>query len=250
MAEVVRELTGDPSCVLASLAERLVRDGWRVTTRSGPLLQAARDGRFLSLTVLGSARGTRVHAEGSGGAIAYLRRAIGPEGAPPEQFSLTGNSRKLGAAITAALGLAVLGSLLLVSTLCQSRPSATVSSTTITHSVALTGQARRLLGDGPWPAIPPSATPRFVQPTAVPARAAAARPRPPATPSPVVVSVAPTPPPPTSTGLAPQAAPPGLRAAPGTITPTPTPAARQPPTQTAAPTPTLDLSRLADAYGR
>jgi hypothetical protein len=250
MAEVVRELNGEPSCVLASLAERLTRDGWQVTTRSGPLLQAARDGRFLSLTVLGSAHGTRVHAEGSLGAIAYFRRAIGPEGAPAEQFSLTGHRRKLGAAMTAALGLTVLGSLLLVSTLCQSPRSSNVKSTTIADSAALTGDVRRLLGDGSWAGIPSSATPLSPRPTPVPARAAAARPRARATPSPVVVSVTPEPPAPTSTGLLPRATSAGPSPASAAITPTPTRAARQPATEQDALTPTPDLSRLADAYGR
>jgi len=245
MAEVVRELTGDPSCVLASLAERLTRDGWQVITRSGPLLQAARDGRFLSLTVLGSAHGTRVHAEGSAGAIAYLRRAVRSEKAPPEQFSLTGHRRKLGAAITAALGLTVLGSLLLVSTLCQSPPSSDLRSTTITNSAALTGDVRQLLGDGSWAAMPPTATQLPLRPTPAPARAAAARPRLRATPSPVIISVSPQPPAPTPTPGAP-AAPAASPPAPAAITTTPTRVARQ----AAPPTPTPDLARLADAYGR
>jgi hypothetical protein len=246
MAEVVRELTGDPSCVLASLAERLERDGWRVTTRSGPLLQAGRDGRFLSLTVLGSARGTRVHAEGSPGAIAYLRRAIGPGSAPPEEFSLARGRRKLGAAITAALGLTVLSSLLLLLALCQSPSSSNVGSTTTTDSAAPAGGVRQLPGEGPWPALPATATPPLSQRTPAAARAAAARPRPRATPSPVAVSVTPEPPAPTSIGLSPQATSAGPSPALVAVTSTPTRAARLP----AAPTPTLDLSRLADAYGR
>ena len=69
MAESVRELPGDPSYVLDCLAQRLAREGWTVGTRTGPL-SASRDGHFLSLTVLGSARGTLVHAEGSHSAVA------------------------------------------------------------------------------------------------------------------------------------------------------------------------------------
>lgn len=247
MAEVVRELTGDPSCVLASLAERLTRDGWRVTTRSGPLLQAARDGAFLSLTVLGSARGTRVHAEGSLKAIAYVRQAMGPGTTPPKAFSPVVARPHFGAAVTAALGLTVVASLFLVGTFCRSPSSSSVRSTTVTDSVAPVDSVRQMFGESSWPAVLPSATPTAPRATPVLARPASARPRPQPTPSPVAPSVTPQPAVPAAAETLPEFTATPV-ASPAMLTATP--AEPQPSSAPPTPTPTLDLSGLGDAYRR
>jgi hypothetical protein len=246
MGEVVRELHGEPSYVLDSLAERLTRDGWKVTTRTGPLLQAARDGRFLSLTVLGSAHGTRVHAEGSHNAISYFRRAIAVESALPKEFSLKRGRPNLGAAIMGGLGVAVVAGLFLLATFCQA-PSSGVKSTAITDSATPIGDIRQLFGGGPRPSVPPSATPTPRPPTPSPVRPVVARLRPRPTPSAVIPSLTPEPPAPTPTELAPQdTATPSPLASPA-ITRTSTPATSGISRQRATATPTPDLSRLADA---
>jgi hypothetical protein len=247
MAESVRELPGDPSYVLDCLAQRLVREGWTVATRNGPLLQASRDGHFLSLTVLGSARGTLVHAEGSHSAVAYFRQAIRSEGMPPRDFSLAGRGRHLGAAVIAGLGLTAAASLLLLSTFCQSPPSSDVTT-------AMTGPAPAIANAGPTlekptqTRVPPSATPVPPQPAAALASTRAARPHPQPTPSPVAPSFTPAPPEATPTAISPESTPTPSPPTRASVTPATTLAPSKPSPRPVTSTPTLDLSRLADAF--
>jgi hypothetical protein len=237
MAESVRELPGDPSYVLDCLAQRLAREGWTVATRTGPLLQASRDGHFLSLTVLGSARGTLVHAEGSHRAVAYFRQAIGSEGLPPRHFSLAGPGRHLRAAVIVGLGLTTAASLLLLSTFCQSRPSSDVTTAMTGPTPTIANLAPALEGLAHTP-VPPRATPVVPKPTPALASARASRPSPQPTPSPAAPSVTPAPPEPTPTGGPPQPTP---------TSPVPTRAAITSTATRVAPRPTVDLQRLADA---
>jgi hypothetical protein len=239
MAESVRELRGDPSYVLDCLAQRLVREGWTVATRTGPLLQASRDGHFLSLTVLGSARGTLVHAEGSHSAVAYFRQAIASEGVPPRDFSLAGRGRHLRAAVIAGLSLTATVGLLLLSAFCQSRPASDVTTAMSGPTPAIANVAPAFEGLVHTP-VPPSATPALAKPTPALAGARASRPSPQPTPSPAAPSVTPT-------ATWPQATP--TRPAPtrAAITPTATPGRSKPSPTRVAPSPTIDLSRLADA---
>ena len=246
MAEIVRELPGNPSHVLDSLASRLTSDGWNVTTRSGPLLQVARDGRSLTLTVLGSAHGTRVHAEGSRDAIIHLRRAIGPESTSPKDFSLRRGGLNLGGAILSGMGLASLAvGFLVLAAFCQSSSSSDVRSSVVGDSNLQADGVGEPLGENAGLQEPPSATPALARPTPTPLAAAAPlRPRP--TPTSAIPSVTPPPPAPTPTAAAATPA-----SAPVTLTPTPAPprATVEPgPPATPAATPTLDLSRLADAH--
>ena len=233
MAESVRELPGDPSYVLDCLAQRLAREGWTVGTRTGPLLQASRDGHFLSLTVLGSARGTLVHAEGSHSAVAYFRQAIGSEGVPPRHFSLAGPGRHLRAAVIAGLGLTATASLLLLSTFCQSRPSSDVTTAISGSAPTIANLAPALEGLAHTP-VPPKATPVLPKPTPALASARARRPSPQPTASPAAPSVTPAPPEPTPTAWP-------------AITSTATPRHSKPTPTRVAPGPTIDLSGLT--YG-
>jgi len=246
MAECVRELRGDPSYVLDCLTQRLAREGWTVTRRTGPLLQARRDGRFLSLTVLGSAHGTLVHAEGSHRAVAYFRQAINSEGATPRDFSLKGQRRHLGAAVIAGLSLTAAASLLLLSVFCQSPPPSDVT-TAMTGATAAPADAGPALEGLAHTPVPPTATPALAKLTPAPARARASRPSPQPTPSPAAPSVTPTPPRPTPTAAQPRATPTPPTPTRAAITSTATLGRLRPPPTPVAPTPTVDLSRLADA---
>ena len=261
MATIVRELPGNPSYVLDSLAGRLTSDGWEVTTRSGPLLQAVRNGRFLSLTVLGSARGTRVHAEGSLDAIHYIRRAMGPKSAPPKEFSLNRGRPNFGTAAAAGLGLTVVASLLLLAAFCQSSSSSDVRSSAIANSALPSDGIGRQFGEGVGQSVLPSATPALRQPTPTSPGAAAAQLRRQPTLPPALPSATPEPPAPTPTEIPPSRTPDAPTVASAAMTPTPTvaslrPSAEpsqptpEPPPGSPSPTPTIDLSRLGDAYRR
>lgn len=246
MAEAVRELTGDPSYVLDSLAQRLAREGWTVTTRIGPLLQATRDGRFLSLTVLGSAHGTRVHAEGSRSAVAYFRKAIASEGAPPRGFLLTRRTRPLGAAIIAGLSLTATASVLLLLAFCESpRPSDVT--TTITGPAPAIANLAPTLEEPTQTSVLPTATPTPSQRAPALVGTRAGRPQLQPTPLPAVPSFTPKPPEPTPTAVPPQATPTRSTPVPAKRSPTATPAPPRPSPRPITPTPTLDLSRLGDA---
>jgi hypothetical protein len=237
MAESVRELRGDPSYVLDCLAQQLARDKWTVTTRAGPLLQARCERGFLSLTALSSAHGTRVHAEGSHSAVAYFRRTLASEGAPPREFSVAGRRRHLGAAIIAGLSLIATVGVLLVSGFCQSPPPSQVT-TAMTRPTAVIPDISPALREPAQTPAPPSVTPVVRRPTPAQPVARASRPTPQPTPSAVVPSVTPTPSRPT-----PKATP----TRPAAVTPTTTRLPLRPPATPVAPTPTIDLSRLADA---
>jgi len=245
MAESDHELPGDPSCVLASLAQRLAREGWTVTTRTGPLLQARRSGRFLSLTVLSSAHGTRVHAEGSRSAVAHFRKAIAPEGKPPKEFLVERRGRHFGAAIIAGLSLSATAGVLLFSAFCQSPPPSDLT-TAMSGPAPVANLAPALEGLAHTP-VPPSATRVLPKPTPAPARAKASRPSPQPTPSPAVPSVTPTAPEPTAAAAPSQAAPTPSAPIRATVTPTIAPERSKPSPTRVPPTPTIDLSRLADA---
>jgi hypothetical protein len=246
MAECVRELRGDPSYVLDCLTQRLAREGWTVTRRTGPLLQARRNGRFLSLTVLGSAHGTLVHAEGNHSAVAYFRQAITSEGSTPRDFSLKGRGRHLGAVVIAALSLTATLGVLLLSAFCQSRPPSDVT-TAMSGATAAPANAGPVLDELAQTPAPPSATPALAKPTPALAGARASRPTPQPTPSPASPSVTPTPPGPTPTAAQPQATPTPPAPTQAAITPTATPGRLKPFPTRVAPSPTVDLSRLADA---
>jgi len=246
MAESVRELRGDPSYVLDCLAQQLVREGWTVATRTGPLLQASRDGHFLSLTVLGSARGTLVHAEGSHSAVAYFRQGVASERVPPRDFSLAGRGRHLRAAVIAGLGLTATVGLLLLSAFCQSPAPSDVTTAMSGPAPTIANLAPALEGLAHIP-VPPRATPVLPKPTPALAGARVSRPSPQPTSSPAAPSVTPTPPGPTPTAAWPQATPTPPAPTRAAITSTATPGRSKPTPTRVAPRPTIDLSRLADA---
>jgi hypothetical protein len=247
MAESVRELRGDPSYVLDCLAQRLAREGWTVVTRTGALLQASRDGSLLSLTVLGSFHGTRVHAEGSHSAVAYFRQAIDSEGTPPRDFPLTRRARHhLGAAIIAGLSLTATVSLLLLLAFCESPPPSDVT-TGITGPAPAIANLAPTLAQPTHTSVPPSATPTPFQRAPALVGARAGRPQLQPTPLPAVPSFTPTPPEPTVTAVPPEATPTPSTTVPAKRSPTATAAPPRPSPKPVTPTPTLDLSRLADA---
>lgn len=159
MAQVVRELSGNPSQVLDSLAERLVQDGWTVTERTGPLLRAARERHCLAVTALGSTHGTLVCAEGSRRAVTYLRRMVASEGAVTlARFSLTQRWHILRAVAVVGLSLPVLAGLFLLAAFCQSPPSSSVGSTTrVAPAPVIASPAPAL--QQPTPALPQAAAP-------------------------------------------------------------------------------------------